>query len=87
MKINEIENRAYQWIGKDGGWQVGKPLVTDTGEFATRHVNTFEIDSECWHREILMQPSHASLPTWVRIDDLQPYPAEPIEEPSVKVGE
>jgi hypothetical protein len=81
MKMSEIENRAYQWIGKNGGWQVGRPLVTDTGEFAA------SIESECRrHREVLMQPSHASPPTWVPVDELQPYSLEPIEESSVKGG-
>lgn len=79
MKISEIENRPYQWRGKDGGWQVGKPLLGD-GKIVKRC-------RRGWIDEVLMQPSHASPPTWVRIDDLQPYPAEPIEEPIVKGGE
>lgn len=83
MKISEIENRAYQWIGKDGGWQVGKPLRIN-GELETKGVYA---KGQYIGEQIAMQPSHASPPTWVRLDDLHPYPAELIEELIVKGGE
>lgn len=83
MKISDIENRAYCWRDQNGGWQVGKPLVDDCDCVVLKF---YDKDSGERSVEALMLPSHASPPTWVRLDDLQPYPSEPIEEPSVKGG-
>ena len=76
-----IEHRAYCWQDQNGGWQVGKPLPID-GEIQTRYCpGNFGLA-----REVAMQPSHAGRATWVRVDELQPYPLKPIEEPIVKGG-
>lgn len=84
-----IEHRAYWWLDENGGYQVGRPLLID-GEIQYRTIVTNPATEYCPLQsfcEIAMQPSHAGMPTWVPVDKLQPYPLEPIEEPSVKGGE
>lgn len=70
-----VKNRPYWWIDKNGGYQVGKVLIVE--------------GSIVWDTKndaVLMQPSHAGAPVWVRADDLHDYPSSPIAEPSVKGG-
>ena len=56
---------------------MGKPLLID-GETQTENRYLLKRIVEC----IAMQPSHAGMPTWVPVDELEPYPLEPIEEPA-----
>lgn len=69
------KNRLYWWIGKNGGFQVGRLLIVDGCCVSHPRVDA-----------ALMQPAHAGAPVWVRVDHLHQYPSEPIAEPTVKGG-
>jgi hypothetical protein len=69
-------SKPVQWLGDDGGWQVGRIMLCDDEPIQLpAKINTGT------HIIVQVQPSHAGTPVFVERRRLSPYPASPIEQP------